>query len=234
MRALQHLAAARAVAATLRERNVPVLVLKGAPFQQRFLGNAAAYPSLDLDLLVPRRLARAACDALTDDGWVRPPDNNALLWRLSESVNLDRDGVTVDLHWGVHAGPLPAWSLRGLTAALWRRATLSPDGLYEPRAEELFVYLAAHAAGHGFDKERWDTGLRGVAAAVRDWGAVASLAKENRLRAVVAHARQRVEGGAATPPRSVLDGGAAAQAVWAAARGRWVPLAWRDRLRRQR
>jgi hypothetical protein len=233
MRGLRDVAAARSVAAALAPYGIPVLVLKGAPFQQRFLGGPAAYPSLDVDLLVPRRQAAAARDVLLRDGWTRPPENNALLWRLSEAVNLERDGVTVDLHWGAHAGPLPARALRAVTAALWRHATVSPDGLHEPRPEDLYVYLAAHAAGHGFADARWDAGLAAVARAVTDWDAVDRLAREARLCEAVAYARGARGGGA---PAAVRDGvrGRVAQAFWTATRLRWVPLGMRDRLRRSR
>jgi hypothetical protein len=231
--ALAQLAAAGSLAAALDRRGIPVLVLKGPPLQQRLFGTPAAYESVDVDLLVPADRAAEAVEAARADGWARLAAENALFWRLSQAVVLVRGGVAVDLHWGVHAGHLPAGTFRALTAALWAGATVRSDGLREPAPEPLFVYLAAHAAGHGFDHHDQAETLAAAAAQVRSWPEVERLAAATRLRGTVARARAVAAGGRTGGPVPVLDGPLGV-AWWAGtwlARGRFVPRAAREGLR---
>ena len=233
--ALAQLAAAASLATVLGRRGIPVLVLKGPPLQQRLFGTPAAYESVDVDLLVPPSSWAAAVAAARADGWARLPAENALLWRLSRAVVLVRGGVTVDLHWGVHAGHVPARTFDRLTRALWSGATARPDGLREPLPESLFVYLAAHGAGHAFDHHPLAETLAAAAAQVRSWREVELLAADCRLSRTVARGRALAEGRDVPTGwfEPVLDGPAGA-AWWAAtwvARGHFVPRPAREALR---
>lgn len=187
------------VAADLAARTIPVLVLKGPPLQQRLLATESAYRSVDVDLLVPRRQGRRARRALRQTGWSFRPDNG-LLWRLDRAVALERRGVVVDLHWGVHLGPLPPWTLAPLERALWQRASPTTDGWWEPRPEPLLVYLALHAAAFDYSKP---AGLRLVAAAaehVQHWDEVEALGRRLRAWSAVADALARAEAAAGRRP----------------------------------
>jgi hypothetical protein len=232
--ALAQVAAAVSLGTVLDRRGIPLLVLKGPPLQQRLFGAPDVYESVDVDLLVPAARSEEAVAAAQADGWAQLPGENALLWRLSMAIVLMRGGVTVDLHWGVHAGHLPAISLKPLTDALWERASLRPDGLREPSPESLFVYLAAHAAGHGFDHHHLPETLAASAALVRSWPDVDRLARACRLRRTVARA-QEVAAGTDEPRRfePVLDG-VAGTALWGATwvvRGHFIKRATREALR---
>lgn len=166
----------RQVAADLARSTIPVLVLKGPPLQQRLLGHESAYESADVDVLVPRRQGRRARSCLRSAGWRFAPDNG-LLWRLDRAVALERSRVVLDLHWGIHLGPLPPWTLGPLERALWSRASPTTDGWWEPRPEPLVVYLSLHAAAFGFSKPAGLLLVEAAAAAVSDWAEVESLSR---------------------------------------------------------
>src|SRR5438067_11477252 len=111
--ALQVEAETRKVAERLERVGIGVLRLKGPGLKLLLYGNAASYPSSDVDLLIPRQRGRTARRLLVADGWEFDAENG-LLWRLSRAASYKRGGITVDLHWGLHAAHLPAWALRNL------------------------------------------------------------------------------------------------------------------------
>jgi hypothetical protein len=145
-------AASAALARELAVDGVAVMVLKGPPVQRRLLGTDTAYRSADVDLLVPRAAAGRARRRLLTGGW-RFSEHNGVLWRLDRAAAYTRGGVTVDLHWGLHAGFVSASMLRSLEAALWQGARRGAEGWYEPEAAPLAVYLAVHAAANGWRPE---------------------------------------------------------------------------------
>src|SRR5687767_3344328 len=98
------------LAAELRYVGVPVLLLKGPELQERLYGTPAAYESSDIDVLVHPDNAAAARAALIANGWSFEADNG-VFWRLSAAATFERSGFRADLHWGLHAAHLPAWSL---------------------------------------------------------------------------------------------------------------------------
>lgn len=197
--------ASERIAAALATRGVPLMVLKGAPVQRRLLGQEAAYPSADVDLLVPRRDGRRARALLHSEGWRFLPENG-LLWRIDRAAAFHQRGLVVDLHWGLHLGTLPAWVLRPLERALWEGARRAEEGWWEPRVEPLVVYLCLHAAAFGYTKP---AGLRLVAAAasqVEDWDEVEGLGRRLGAWPIVAHALARVGGDAEQPAPRLLVG----------------------------
>ncbi|MEO5679880.1 MAG: nucleotidyltransferase family protein [Acidimicrobiales bacterium] len=189
------------VAKALGAQGIDVMVLKGPPLQQRLLGRECAYRSADVDVLVPRHHARRARRTLDADGWRTRP-GNGVLWRLDRAIALERKGVVVDLHWGVHLAALPPWTLGALERALWAGAVQAEAGWWEPRAEPLLVYLALHAAAFGFTKP---AGLVLIGAAidlVHDWDEVEALSRSIGAWPAVSHAVALAQGGApaAQPP----------------------------------
>jgi hypothetical protein len=175
---------------------IKVMVLKGPHVQRRLLGSPTAYASADADLLVPRRAGRRARQALAATGW-HFADDNGRLWRLDGAAAYVRGGVVIDLHWGLHAGLLPASALRPIERAMWASADGIAPNLYEPGIDALAAYLAIHhhGAGHHHGK------LRLLTAAIdgADGAAVLALAppspRERSGRASIAPGR-----GEETPP----------------------------------
>src|SRR4029450_8082293 len=123
----------RQVARTLAAEGIPVLVLKGTELQTRLFGTPAAYPSGDLDVLVPGRFASRSRHVLLETGWGFETESGAL-WRWSSAAMFSKDGFYLDLHWGIHAAHLPSRSFRALERALWDGASIGPSGMYEPNA----------------------------------------------------------------------------------------------------
>lgn len=222
-------AEARALAAEFARAGIPALLLKGPQLQARLYGTPAAYPSGDVDLLVPRSRARAAREMLRAGGWTFEA-TNSVLWFLSRAATYERGGLRVDLHWGLHAAHLPAWTLRRLERALWERAAPGESGLLEPDAESLLVFLAVHAAGHNFERRVWVENVAACAGAVADWDRVWAIARHARVERVV---RRALAGERATGPVPILDG-PWGRALWAATwvlRGHFLLGALRARLR---
>jgi hypothetical protein len=228
-RALRAQAESRRAAATLRSVGIPVLVLKGPDLQERLYGTPAAYASGDVDLLVPRHMAGRARRALVGDGWAFEPENG-VLWRLSRAASFQRDDLVLDLHWGLHASHLPAWSLRRLERRMWEGARTGPGGMLEPDAESLLVYLAVHAVGHSFERPEWGEIVHRAAAQVPDPEKVRRIAREARVEGAVRAALGRDD---AAPDR-LLDGSwgrLVSGSAWLA-RGHFFPQSVRTPIRR--
>jgi len=181
------------------------MVLKGPPLQQRLLGTESAYRSADVDLLVPRSQGRQARARLETQGWRLRPDNG-LLWRLDRAVALERHGVVVDLHWGIHLGSVPPWTLLPLERALWEGATRADGGWWEPRPEPLLVYLALHAAAFDFSKPAGLVLVDAAAGLVGEWAEVEALSRRLGAWSAVEHAVGRALGETARAAPPLLSG----------------------------
>ena len=209
-------AVGRTLARELEPLGIPVLVLKGPPLQRRLFGTDTAYRSADVDLLVHRRDARTVRRFLVRRGWVFSPENG-LLWRVDRAAALAKDGVVVDLHWGLHAGTLSARRLAPLERAVWNGAVRSPEGWFEPRLEPLVVYLAVHAAGRRYERAGTLRALRAACDLAGEWSEVEAVARRAGVSNIVSHAVAVSRGEQAGPPPGVDD-------PWGRARQRLVSL----------
>jgi Uncharacterised nucleotidyltransferase len=227
-RALWGQSNAREIAREFSRAGIPVMLLKGPDLQVRLYGRPTAYPSSDLDVLVPRGRAAVARRTMARNGWAFERDNG-VLWRVSGAAAYVRDGFRVDLHWGLHAAHLPSWSLRPLERRLWEGASPGPGGLLQPDAESLLVFLAVHAAGHGFERAAWTENVHRAAALVTDWQEVRRIARASRVqRAVLAALHDGGRGSGA-----VLDGPfgeVVSFATWVG-RGHFLPQRARNAIR---
>lgn len=198
-------AAVRRLAADLGARDVPLMVLRGPPVQLRLFGDDSAYRSADVDVLVPARHRDRVFQLLDGSGWAFSADNG-VLWRLDRAAAFTRSGVTVDLHWGVHANTVSARRLGRVEKALWSNAVLTADGWYEPPIESLLVYLAVHGAASEFHKPESLLLVRTAGDLVTDWPAVERLAREAHVWSAVRHALAAARGGPTGPPPPLFDG----------------------------
>lgn len=148
------------------EAGIEVLVLKGLPMSERFWGGIDRRFSLDLDLLVRRAQFRAATSALVRCGFSTPhlvPQPDRLALRHSHALELNRDGLSLDLHWTLRNRPGLAFDLD----APWVSATSCRlDGIdcRVPGDEELLVMLLTGLAsdlerGHHRLRSFWDVYL---------------------------------------------------------------------------
>jgi hypothetical protein len=219
----------RRVGDELQAAGIRALLLKGPDLQQRLYGTPSAYASADVDILVRRDGARAARDHLERRGWTFAPENG-FLWRVSRAASFDRDGFTVDLHWGLHAAHLPAWSLEPLARRLWQGAREGPSGMLEPDPESLLVFLAVHAVGHGFERPEWTENVRRAAALVVDWAEVWRISRAARVTNAV---KTALAADGSPTSAAILDGawGSFVSGSTWLTRGHFVPASLRDAVR---
>ncbi|MGH9225449.1 MAG: nucleotidyltransferase family protein [Acidimicrobiales bacterium] len=203
--AVQATAAGRELTAGLAAVGVPVMVLRGPPVQLRLLGSDAAYRSADLDLLIRPRHRRRAFEVLSKLGW-RFASDNGVLWRLDRAAAFLRNGVTVDLHWGLHAFWVSPRHLRSLERAFWAGGSRTADGWHEPPIEALVVYFAVHGAASGFHKPAASTLVKAASDLTTDWAAVEALARDVHLWSTVQYALGRARGETPGPPPPIFDG----------------------------
>jgi Uncharacterised nucleotidyltransferase len=135
------------VAATLDDLGVEVAVAKGVVAEARWYDRMGERPCSDLDLLLsPAQLSRIddVVAAIEPShplcGQVRRLAERGLL----QSIDLERDGVPIDLHWDILKLGIPSRNRQ----AIWDRTVpfSSPDGrlLRVLDAESSFVHLLVH------------------------------------------------------------------------------------------
>ena len=196
---------ARRLTAELAAAGVPAMVLRGPPVQRWLLGSDAVYRSADVDLLIRPEHRRLALAVLHRTRW-QFLTTNGVLWRLDRAAAFTRSGVTVDLHWGLHAFWVSPRHLRPLERALWAGATPTPDGWSLPRPEPLAVYLAVHEAAAGYHKHDSLALLRAASDLATDRASVEALARSVHVWSTVQHAVDRARNGATGPAPPLFDG----------------------------
>lgn len=175
MRALQVAATQTRLAAALAEIGVPSLALKGPPLSLMLFGDLRR-DSLDVDILVPQRQARAALACLQGLGFVpvTPEDRGGVI--LSNGPGLP----VVELHWRLtqHLGDLDRLDL-------WRdtvTVSLAGRAVPCPRLEAQLPFLAWHGCGHLWERLTW---IADIAAAQNhpdlDWDHCLHLAQQAGL-----------------------------------------------------
>lgn len=155
VRVLEHLAAA----------GLPAIPLKGVALSESLYGDPLLRVSSDIDVLVPRRAAASALRLLLGLGYERGPGESPvapadvdLLLQSNMEYAFVRPGpfpCPVELHWDI------AWRWPHAGAAardLW--ADARPRELWGVRAHALspeweLLYLAVHAARHGWQGLKW-------------------------------------------------------------------------------
>jgi hypothetical protein len=203
--AVKSTGAVRALARDLATQGVRMMILRGPPVQLRLLGSDTAYRSADVDVLIDAAHRRTAFGVLTRSGW-RFSADNGVLWRIDGAAAFSREGITVDLHWGLHAGTVSARHLRPIERALWAGASRAAEGWYEPRIEALLVYLAVHGAASAFHKAASLTLVAAAAELATDLTAVEKLAREAHVWSAVRYALGVASGEAVKqPPPPVFD-----------------------------
>ena len=145
----------------LTDAGIPVVPLKGIALGAALYGDTALRVAFDIDLLVPRHAALRTRRLLLTEGYTSPLDEEffvhyQLPWLNACSLDPGkRVPCPVDLRWGL----LPHSSRdREVTEDLWAEAR-STSILGAPSsslsAEWEFLFLAVHAASHGWQMLKW-------------------------------------------------------------------------------
>lgn len=129
------------------ERGIDVLPLKGPVLAQSIYGDAAARPSVDLDLLVRRSDVPRAEALLFDRGFKarRPSDYDRRFLR---------DGLSVELHSKIASPQYCSFDVD----KIWSRshaARFREEPIRAMSGEDLILYLCAHGLKHGFSRLIW-------------------------------------------------------------------------------
>jgi len=147
------------IAGLFRDRDIRMLVLKGPPLSLDLYGDPAIRPSCDLDLLVPLDDIGEAERLLSGCGYVKDEYIRTVLgdWRWRHhhySYFHPQTGAKIELHWRMNPWPAREPSFDALWA---RRRTMLIGGrpVELPGLEDLFLFLAAHGARHGWSRLRW-------------------------------------------------------------------------------
>ena len=153
----------------------------------------------EVHLLVPPGRAAAAKAALEDMPW-RLELGSRGLWRFLRKNSYGfGNGVSIHLHWGVPAGPLPSRSVAHLERALWAQGTTAPDDLPQPEKAARLLFLAVQAVRPGFpiNKREWERQVADLVASIDDASEVWSLASacgvEGTLRRALASCAVRLD-----------------------------------------
>lgn len=195
----------RALAGDLTTQGVRMMILRGPPVQLRLLGSDTEYRSADVDVLIAATDRRTAFRVLKASGW-HFATANGVLWRTDGAAAFTREGITVDLHWGLHAHSVSARHLRPLERALWEGARPSLEGWYEPLMEPLLVYLAVHGAASAFHKPSALTLIRAADELATDRTAVDAVARRAHVRTALEFALGVAAGEPVKQPPAVFDG----------------------------
>ncbi len=172
---LLQLAVAVKATRALEQRQIPFVIMKGAPLAQALFGNVLVRQSKDIDLLVNKDHLSSAQSSLLSAGFCAAPGLGSNLtprqardWeqhRKHYDYKHIATGVQVELHWR-------AFDNSRLGSVTVERADLvecSPGQyLPAPGREEMFPLLIAHGAGHAWFRLKW---LVDVAAMLAQAGA---------------------------------------------------------------
>lgn len=143
---------------SLARLNIRSLFLKGPVLAQDLYGDISLRTSRDLDFLVPMNQLNETEALLTSLGYVKEEDFESILgdWKWREhhnTFNHPDKNIKVEVHWRLSPGP----SREPDFDELWKNARKSPLGpdVHYLGKEDLFLFLAAHGARHGWSRLRW-------------------------------------------------------------------------------
>jgi hypothetical protein len=178
-----------AVVSALQRAGITVCALKGPALSARFYGDPAVRTSIDLDFLIaPGDLTRAVA-LMNELGYLGKSDASvAYILRHGHHLHFAKPGGTsVELHFEAYVG----FGMTLRSAALLDRARSYQFNdqltVLVPSAEDEFLYLAAHAAGHSYARLLWlyDLKLLVHANPRLDWDVIADRARAANLSVAV-------------------------------------------------
>ncbi|HEX7055602.1 MAG TPA: nucleotidyltransferase family protein [Bacilli bacterium] len=138
------------------EKRVGTLFLKGPVLAREIYGDISLRTSKDLDMLVRKQDIKLAEETLLQAGYnlEHYPFNDKNSRRHHLSFMHPEKHIQVELHWRLNPD---TWSEPPFEH-LWERKRLSCFGngpVYFLGADDLFCFLAAHGARHGWFRLRW-------------------------------------------------------------------------------
>ncbi|AHV95796.1 nucleotidyltransferase domain-containing protein [Paenibacillus sabinae] len=143
----------------LADAGIPALFLKGPVLAQALYGDISLRTSRDLDFIVPLDKLAEAEALLVRLGYVEEIEFETILgdwkWRQHHRTYNHPDvNIKAEIHWRLN----PAPSREPGFGELWERKRTSDAlgrNIHYLGAEDLFLFLAAHGARHGWSRLRW-------------------------------------------------------------------------------
>ncbi|MFJ7509868.1 nucleotidyltransferase family protein [Peribacillus simplex] len=140
------------------ENQIRLLFLKGPVIAFDLYGDISLRTSKDLDILIQKKDLTKAEMLLLNFGYVREEvSDNFDEWKwMNHHVTFfhPQKKVEIEIHWRLHPPPTKVPSFN----ELWNRKRISPLTSYPVYffgKEDLFLYLIAHGAKHGWFRLRW-------------------------------------------------------------------------------
>ncbi|WP_025708737.1 nucleotidyltransferase family protein, partial [Paenibacillus graminis] len=166
----------------LAKLQIRSLFLKGPVLAQELYGDISLRTSRDLDFLVPMAQLAETEALLVRLGYVKEEDFESILgdWKWREhhtTFNHPDKGIKVEVHWRLSPGP----SKEPEFDELWKCARTSShfgQNVHYLGSEDLFLFLAAHGARHGWSRLRWLLDIRQLLLQKPDSGKLAGLIQQ--------------------------------------------------------
>ncbi|MFT8322216.1 MAG: nucleotidyltransferase family protein [Bacillus sp. (in: firmicutes)] len=140
------------------ESNIRSLVLKGPILAADLYGDISLRTSKDLDILIPYDKIEEADEILSREGYMKeeyPIILKEWKWKTHHFSYLhSTKKINIELHWRLHNPPDKEPSFQ----SLWERKRVSKLSNYPINHlgnEDLYLYLMAHGARHGWFRLRW-------------------------------------------------------------------------------
>ena len=145
------------------ENHINSIVLKGPVLAIDLYGDLSLRTSADLDILIPIAELDKVDQILTGLGFKKDDYIETVLndwtWRHHHFTYVHpQKGVKCEIHWRLHPGPGKEPSFN----ELWSRkriSSLTSYPIYYLGREDLFLFLVAHGARHGWSRLRWLTDI---------------------------------------------------------------------------
>ncbi|MEX6700349.1 nucleotidyltransferase family protein [Peribacillus frigoritolerans] len=139
------------------ENQIRLLFLKGPVVAADLYGDISLRTSKDLDILVPIPDLKRASELLLNLGYEKVKLAPFEIWKWRnhhETYIHPQKKINIEIHWGLHPRPTIEPSFNDL----WERkriSSLTNYPLYFLGEMDLYFYLIAHGARHGWFRLRW-------------------------------------------------------------------------------
>ncbi|MDQ0256593.1 hypothetical protein J2S74_004015 [Evansella vedderi] len=167
-------------------KEIPILFLKGPMLAQELYGELSMRTCSDIDFLIPiQDLEKAEC-LLEELGYEKDDYIKTILndwrWRHHHVTYFHpQKGLKLEIHWRLHPGP----GKEPVFEELWERkavSNLTKTPIFFLGKEDLFIFLTAHGARHGWSRLRWLVDIHQLLQQPIDWRKVLFLSRKYHCR----------------------------------------------------
>ncbi|MGP4074912.1 nucleotidyltransferase domain-containing protein [Halobacillus sp. K22] len=172
--------------------NIRLLFLKGPMLSHELYGDVSLRTSGDLDVMIPLNDLERAEELLASHGYQKDDYIETVLadwkWRHHHVTYYHpQKKVKIELHWRLNPGPCKEPGFEHL----WKRkdiSSISKTPIYILGKEDLFLFLAAHGARHGWSRLRWLVDMDRLVKVPMDWKHLRQLLNQYHFQHVGAQA----------------------------------------------